>query len=327
MTRSQTIAAALALYILTGVYIVRADEQAVVRRFGGVVAERVPPGLHVGLPWGIERVDRLKVREQKRLEVGFELPDAALGRAAAPGRREYFTGDENLVNIELLVQYTIRDPRNYLFQSANLTDLLRRAAEASVTEAVATRPVDSLLTTGKLEVQEELRRLIQQRVDEYALGVAVTAVSIQGVTPPVKVADAFRQVASAREDRDRIIKEAESYANATLPAAEGEAAKMGEDAIAYRDQRVLQARGDADRFTQAYEAYRLSPDVTRARLYLEAMEEILPRIKIVHMDRSGRTPVDLNILPKTGGAPSAPPAPSGAAAGTTPPSAVPAPKQ
>src|SRR5947209_3314362 len=103
------------LWLASGLYGVRMDEQAVVRRFGGVVADRVGPGLHLGLPWPIDRVDRVKVREQKRLTVGFELPDDAMGRPASPGRREYFTGDQNLVNIELLVQYTVRDPRAYLF--------------------------------------------------------------------------------------------------------------------------------------------------------------------------------------------------------------------
>jgi membrane protease subunit HflK len=299
MLTRRIVLVALVLWLATGVYIVRANEQAVVRRFGAVVEDRVPPGLHVALPWGIDRVDRLKVREQKRLTVGFEPPDEALGRPVNPGRREYFTGDQNLVNIELMLQYTIRDPRAYMFAAANLTEAMRQAAEAAVTATVGARPVDLLLTTGKLAVQDELRRRTQAVVDEYHLGVSITAVSIQAVTPPIKVADAFREVASAREDRDRIIKEAESYANATLPAAEGEAAKWREEAVAYRDQKIHQARGDAERFVQAYNAYRLSPDVTSARLYLEAVEEILPRLKLVSVDRKGgRSPVDLNLLPR-----------------------------
>jgi membrane protease subunit HflK len=294
------IAIAAAVWLLTGLYVVRADEQAVVRRFGAVIDDRVPPGLHFGLPWGIDAVDRLKVREQKRLTVGFELPDEALGRPVNPGRREFFTGDQNLVNIELLVQYTIREPRAYLFAAAGPTETLRAAAEAAVAATVASRPVDTLLTTGKLAVQEELRQRAQAIVDAYGLGIALTAVNIQAVSPPLKVADAFREVASAREDRDRIIKEAESYANATLPAAEGEAARLREEAVAYRDQKIAQARGDAARFVQSYEAYRLAPGVTTARLYLETVEEILPRLKVIAMDRhGGRSPVDLNLLPRS----------------------------
>src|SRR5581483_9026407 len=126
---------AAAAWLLTGVYVVRADERAVVRRFGAVVAERVPPGLHVGLPWGIDVVDRLRIHEQQRLTVGFEAPDALLGRQADPIQREFFTGDQNLVNVELLLQYTVADGRAYLFSAADRTASLRAAAEAAVTGA------------------------------------------------------------------------------------------------------------------------------------------------------------------------------------------------
>lgn len=300
----RTVLIAAALWLLTGVYMVRVDEQAVVRRWGAVVADHVPPGLHFGLPIGIDSVDRLKVREQKRLSIGFELPDDVLGRSVNPVRREFFTGDQNLVNIELFVQYTILEPKAYLFHAVNSPEIMRQAAEAVVTASVARRSVDVLLTTGKLEVQEELRQRLQETLDAYGLGVAVTAINIQAVTPPLKVGDAFRQVASAREDRDRIVKEAESYAYSTIPAAQGEASRMHEEAVGYRDRKIRQATGDAERFLQAYQAYRLSPDVTRARLYLETVEEILPRMKIISVDRKGgRSPVDLNLLPRPGAAP------------------------
>src|SRR5947209_4164737 len=194
---------------MTGVYVVRANEQAVVRRLGRVVDDRVGPGLHVGLPWGLDRVDRLRLREQKRLTVGFEQPDQALGRPVDPAQREFLTGDQNLVNVELLVQYTIRAPRAYLFAAADLEGVLREASAAGIAATAGARPVDALLTTGKTEAQERLRSLIQAAVDRCGLGVTVTAVNIQSVTPPLKVADAFRDVASAREDRDRIINAAE----------------------------------------------------------------------------------------------------------------------
>ena len=295
--------AALLLWLLTCVTIVAVDEQAVVRRFGAVVSDRVPPGLHLGLPWGVDCVDRVKVREQKRITVGFEIPDTVLGRQATPAQREFLTGDENLVNIELLVQYTVREPRLYLFGSADATRTLRQAAESAIVTTSASRPVDLLLTSGKLEAQTQLRQAIQDAADRYALGISVSAVNIQSISPPIKVADAFRDVAGAREDRDRIMKEAESYANAAVPAAEGEAARMQEEGLAYREKKTREARGDADRFLKAYAAYRLSPDVTSTRLHLEAIEEILGRVKVIH--QSGRTPVDLNLLPRqsAGGAP------------------------
>lgn len=304
MQRPRLLAAAFIVWLLTGFYVVRVDEQAVVRRFGGVIADLVGPGLHLGFPWLIDSVHRVKVREQKRLTVGFELPDQALGRPVNPLRREYFTGDQNLVNIELLVQFTVRDARAYLFATPDISAALRQACEGAVTATVAARPVDLLLTTGRLEIQQQLRDRTQQLADAYGLGVSISAVHIQAVDPPVNAADAFRDVAAAREDRDRLIKEAESYANAARPAAEGEAARMGQEALAYRSQKILTATGDAERFTRAYQAYRLSPDVTQARLYLDTVAEILPRMKIISIDRSGGgTPIDLHILPRTPGAP------------------------
>ncbi len=298
MTKQRILGLLGGLWLLTGVYIVQVDEQAVVRRFGKVVADRVPPGLHIGLPWGVDRVNRLKVREQKRLNIGFEAADQTLNRGGA-ANGECFTGDQNLVNVELLVQFTIDNPRAYLFSAADTTRVLQQAAEAAVATTVAERPVDALLTIGKLEAQDAVRLRTQQASDAYGLGLTITAVNIAGVNPPLAVADAFREVASARADRDRLIQEARSYANATLPAAQGEAARLREEAIGYRDAAILKAQGDAARFSQAYNAYRRAPGVSNTRLYFEAMEHILPRLKVISVDRAGkRNPVDLNLLPR-----------------------------
>lgn len=304
MTLRRALALIGLLWLLTGVYVVQVDEQAVVRRFGAVVANRMPPGLHFGLPWGIDRVDRVRVREQKRLTIGFETADQTLGRENSAARSECFTGDQNLVNVDLLIQYTIHDPRAYLFAATNSTQLLQQIAEAAVTATVASRPVDMLLTTGKLEAQEELRRRTQQGADASGLGLTITAASITNVTPPLAVSDAFREVASARADRDRFIQEARSYANATLPAAHGDAARLGEEAVGYRDSTSLKAQGDASRFRKSEAAYRLAPGVSGTRLYFETMEQILPRLKIISVDRDGKqNPVDLNLLPRPSGAP------------------------
>src|SRR2546421_7739162 len=138
---SRMIAIVAAIYLLSGIYVVRANEQGVVRRFGRVVAARVMPGLHCRLPFPIERMDRLKVREQKVISVGFDLPDALLGRQPVRAQTEFLTGDQNLVNIELLVQYVIRDPGAYLFAARDVTQVLRLAAESALAEAVTRRKV------------------------------------------------------------------------------------------------------------------------------------------------------------------------------------------
>jgi membrane protease subunit HflK len=309
-----------ALYLLSGFYVVRANEQAVVRQFGRVVAERVPPGPHYRLPFPIGRVDRLKVREQKVISVGFDIPDALLGRRPGRVQTEFLTGDQNLVNIELLVQYVIRDPRAYLFAARDATRALRLAAESALTETVAGREVDALLTTGKVEAQGRLRQEAQRILASYGangtgIGVEITAININRIAPPAEVEVAFREVASAREDRSRLVNEAEGYANDLLPKARGEAVKNLEEAAGYRERKVLEARGDAERFLLAYDAYRRSKDVTSARLYLEAVEQILPKLKTVFVDQNGGgSPIDLSIVQRsdglaTGPAPSAAPVP------------------
>src|SRR5947209_6500002 len=277
---SQAIGILAVVYLLSGVYVVRANEQAVVRRFGRVVAARVPPGAHYRLPFPIDRIDRLKVREQKVISVGFDLPDALLGRQPTRGQTEFLTGDQNLVNVELLVQYVIRDPGAYLFAARDVSQVLRLAAEAALAETVAHRRVDALLTTGKVAVQGELRQEAQRVLDSYGpggagIGIDLTAINLNRIAPPAEVEDAFRQVANAREDRSRLINEAEGRANDLLPRARGEADRNLKEAQGYCERKVLEARGDAERFVHAYEAYRRSKDVTSARLYIEAMEEIL----------------------------------------------------
>jgi membrane protease subunit HflK len=312
-----------ALYLLSGIYVVRANEQAVVRRFGRVVADRVPPGPHYRLPFPIDRVDRLKVREQKVIRVGFDGPDSVLGVRPARVQTEFVTGDQNLVNIELLVQYVIRDPAAYLFAAREATQLIQLAAESALAETVAQRDVDALLTTGKIEVQGRLRQEAQRIVDSYGggpsgVGVDITAINISRIAPPAEVQEAFRKVADAREDRSRLVNQAEGYANDLLPKARGDAAKNLEDATGYRERKVLEARGDAERFIRAYEAYQHSKDVTSARLYLEAMEEILPKLKTVFVDHNGgSSPIDLSIVQR------AEPSPNPAAPGSAPGSGTP----
>jgi len=306
-TLLRALPALLLLWALTGVFLVRSDERAVVRRFGRVTAGNVPPGLHLTFPWLIARVDRLKVQEQKRLSVGFDLNDELTGRASTPSQREFLTGDQNLINVTVVLQYQIADPVRYLFAAEASTALLRQAAETALAEAVADSGVDSLLTTGKFAVQTRLRGSIQRLIDTYGLGLRLSSVNLAGVTPPAPVSDAFTDVANARADRDRLKQEAEAYANDLLPRARGEAEKIGAEARGYRVAVVQRARGDAERFRQAYAGYRTAPDVTRRRLYLETMEAILPNLNTIVVDENGRgAPVDLNLIPSRRRPPPAP---------------------
>ncbi|HIE52352.1 MAG TPA: FtsH protease activity modulator HflK [Armatimonadetes bacterium] len=286
----------LTAYGLSGLYFVGPDEQAVVRCFGAVWGPPREPGVHYRPPWPVSRLNKLKVHQARRVSVGFAPGDQVLGRSPTT-QAEYLTGDQNLINIQMTVQYTISEPVKYLFRSQGVERLVGFAAGACLTRAVESSPVDELLTIGRVAVQNKVQYETQRLLDQYDLGVTVTLVSIENVAPPAEVAAAFREVASARGDKERIVNEAQGYANEVLAKARGEAQKLLLEAEAYRERRINQAKGDAARFAKLVREYEQAKDVTSARLYLEAMEEIWPRLRKVVVDAAEEEKaVDVTVL-------------------------------
>jgi modulator of FtsH protease HflK len=288
---------AIVIYVFSGIYFVAPDQQAVIVRFGQVVAKGVMPGMHYSLPWPVESVYKLKVLETKRLMIGVEIPDPVLGRVAADIPAEYLTGDQNLINVRMAVQYGVKDPVNYLFRSQEVTLLIAKAVEAAFAQTIAAENVDSLLTTGKVAVQNATLIAAREMLDGYASGVFISSINLENVTPPAEVADAFRESISARADRDRIVNEAHGYANDTLAKTQGEAEKLRLGAEGFRQQRINEAEGDAARFTKLLAESSKAKEVTQRRLYLETMEEVLPRVKKVVIDSAGtKNLMDLGII-------------------------------
>jgi membrane protease subunit HflK len=288
---------AFAIYLLSGVYLVAPDQQSVVVRFGRVVEKRVLPGIHYHLPFPVERVIKLKALETKRLAVGIEMPDKVLGRGGLDSRTLYLTGDQNLINVQVSVQFSVKELPDYLFNSRDVTKLVSQAVESAFAATIAGEGVDNLLTTGKVAVQNSTRQLSQEMLDSYSSGVSISSVNIESVSPPAGAADAFLEVASARADRDRIINEAYGYANDVVARSRGEADKSISDAESYRERRVNEAQGESVRFTKLVVEYSQAKQVTEKRLYLEAMEEILPRIKKVIVDSTGsKNLMDLGVI-------------------------------
>ena len=185
------------------------------------------------------------------------------------------TGDENIVNVQFSVQYKISNPVEYLFNVVDQPALVRNAAEAAMREVIGNSQIDSAITDGKLKIQSDATQLLQQILNRYAAGIQIIAVQLQDVHPPKEVIDAFKDVASAREDKSRIINEAEAYRNELLPKARGQAAAIRNDAEAYAAQRKQNALGEAERFTYVRVQYEKAPKVTEQRLYYETMEDIL----------------------------------------------------
>ena len=295
-SRTRQVSGGLALlWILTSFYIVRTDQQAVVTRLGAVVNPRVMPGIHMALPWPIDRVIRLKVQQLQRLVVGGELLDAVTGRAQ-PLQSQFLTGDQNIISMRVAVQYSVGVPVDYLFRTANVARSVGAAVETALAERIAGRNVDAVLTTEKQNIQEDVRAEAQKILNEYRAGVLLSTVNMESAVPPPEAADAFRDVASARADSSRIVSEAQGYSNDVIPKARGEARQMLEQAEAYKESRINQAQGDAARFTEVAAEYVKASEINGQRLYLETMEEILPKIKKLIVDKNGN--LDLTIIRK-----------------------------
>ncbi len=284
---------ALIFWLFTGVYTVGPDEVGVVQRFGKYIRV-VQSGLNYHMPFPIETVKTPKVTEVKRIEIGFRTIGKNQYRTV---EREslMLTGDENIVDAELIVQYKIKEPINYLFNFVGPELTMREASEASLRTVVGRHNIDEALTSGKLMIQEETKELLQSILDKYETGIQVVAVQLQDVSPPKQVIDSFKDVASAKEDKNRMINEAEGYRNNVIPKARGEAQSMILEAEGFRESRISRAEGDVAKFKAILKEYSKAKDVTRKRLYLEAMEEILPGLE-KYIVPSGEDGNLLNLL-------------------------------
>lgn len=277
---------ALVLWLLTGVYIVGPDEVGVVQTFGKY-SRAAQSGLNYHFPYPIETVSTPKVTEVKRIEIGFRTV----------GNKQYqtvereslmLTGDENIVDAEMIVQYRIKDPVAYTFNFIEPELTVREASEASLRTVVGRHNIDEALTSGKFMIQEETKELVQSILDKYSTGILVVAVQLQDVSPPEQVIAAFKDVASAKEDKNRMINQAEGYRNDVIPKARGEAQARIREAEGYKQARIARAEGDVAKFSAILKEYRKAKGVTETRMYLETVEEVLQnKEKIIVPDGEG----------------------------------------
>ena len=292
--------ASLAIWLLTGTYMVGPDEVGVVRTFGEHTRV-AQSGLNWHFPVPIETVNTPKVTEVKRIEIGFRTLRNGQYRTVEK-ESLMLTGDENIVDAEMIVQYKIKDPVAYLFNIVQPELTVREAAEASLRTVVGRNKIDETLTTGKFTIQEETKFQLQSILDLYESGIHVVAVQLQDVSPPKEVIGAFKDVASAKEDKNRMVNQAEGYRNDLIPKARGEAEAMIRDAEGFRESRIKRAEGDAEKFTTILKEYRKAKSITEKRLYLETMEKVLPGIeKVIVPDKdSGNMLNLLNLNAGTG---------------------------
>ena len=287
----------LAIWLLTGIYVVGPDEVGVVRTFGEFTRV-TQSGLNWKFPSPIETANTPKVTEVKRIEFGFRSLKNGQYRTVEK-ESLMLTGDENIVDAEMIVQYKIKDPVKYLFNIVEPELTVREAAEASLRTVVGRNKIDETLTTGKFTIQEETKEQVQSILDKYESGIHIVAVQLQDVSPPKEVIGAFKDVASAKEDKNRMINQAEGYRNDVIPKARGEAEAMIRDAEGFKESRIKRAEGDATKFTTILKEYKKAKSITEKRLYLETMEKVLPGIdKIIVPDKeSGNMLNLLNLNP------------------------------
>ncbi|MHC4122812.1 MAG: FtsH protease activity modulator HflK [Planctomycetota bacterium] len=285
------------LWLASGIYIVDPDEQGVVRRFGKVIYT-TEPGPHYHWPVPIEQANKVKVKQVRRLEVGFRTinPGPPAIYRDMPKESLMLTGDEQIIDAQMIVQYQVDDPAKFLFNVKGLEGsqgALMDAAEVSLRHVVGQRPIDDVLITEKLQIEIDIRLFMQEIINRYKSGIKIGEVKLQTVRPPEQVEKAFSDVVSAKEDRERLVKEADGYKEDIIPKARGEAQSIIRNAEAYKAEREKTAEGDADRFLAVLTEYQKAKDVTRKRLYLETVIQIMPNIKKIIIDPE----VSGNLLP------------------------------
>lgn len=290
------VAVGVLAYAATGLTVVQQDEVGVVRRFGAVLDEPWPPGLHWGLPWGLDRVDRVATDQARMVTVGAGgLQNAPLSRAPDPASDDFLTGDLNLVTAQALVQFRVVRPVDYLFSTRSADAALAALGESALSRVLASRAIDDVLMAGRAGVAERMRREVQEGADAQGLGVSVRAVRLARVAPPAAVGPAFADAARARSDHRQAVTRAEEYHDRALADARGLARETADRASARFDALVQTARGEADRFTKLVAGIRKSPLAARQRMYFDTVAEILPRFqrKVVVAPKQD---VDLSVI-------------------------------
>lgn len=280
--------AIVALFLVSSSWFtVQPEETALVLRFGKVVRTQ-GPGLHFKWPYGIEQVIHVPTARVLKEEFGFRTTasDDRRSSYSATGYADeslMLTGDLNVIDVQWIAQFRIEDPVRFLFALRDTPRTIRDISESVMRRVVGNRLGSDVLTVGRVEVSREVRDEMQRILDEYGAGVRMITVELQDVTPPDPVKPAFNEVNEARQDRERTINQAQEQANREIPKARGEAERMVTEAEGTAVERVNRARGEAERFNAIYTEYRAVPDVTRRRLYLEAMTAIVPQVKDVYV--------------------------------------------
>lgn len=283
----------LAWGALTSFYTVQPEERAVVKRFGSVTGI-TDPGLHFKLPFGIDQVQLVATERVLKQEFGFRTQSTRQGQRSTYSAAQFedeslmLTGDLNMIDVEWVVQYRIEDPIKFLYRMREPTRTLRDISESVMRRIVGNMLGSEVLTIGRVEIQQKAGEEIQEILNQYDAGIRISTVEMQDVVPPPAVQPAFNEVNEARQERERMINEAQKRVNQEIPNAKGAALRTVAEAKGYATERVNRAHGESARFSAVLREYRQAPGVTRSRLYLETLNEILPNIGQILVVQDGQ---------------------------------------
>jgi membrane protease subunit HflK len=274
---------AVAVWLGSGFYIVNAGERGVVLRFGKY-AETTQPGPRWHLPYPFEAVQVVNVEQVRTVEVGFNS-----GRAKVASEALMLTDDENIIDLQFSVQYTLKDPEDYLFSNRSPDEAVKQAAESAMREIVGKSKMDYVLYEGRADIAARATKLMQAILDRYKTGIGLSKVNLQNAQPPEQVQAAFDDAVKAGQDRERLKNEGQAYANDVIPKARGVASRLNEEALGYKQRVVANATGEASRFKEVLTQYSKAPQVTRERMYQDTMQQVLSNTTKVLVDDKGGT--------------------------------------
>lgn len=274
------------IWLASGLFRVQPDQEGIVLRFGQYT-RTAQPGLHYHLPAPFETVITPSVTSVNRIDVGF-VSASEQGRGGpirdVPDESLMLTGDENIIDIDFTILWQIADARSYLFNVRDPEVTVKAIGESAMREVIGQTEIQPALTEARQSIESQTRETMQRILDDYGAGIAVLEVQLQKVDPPQQVVDAFNDVLRARQDQQRLRNEAEAYRNNIIPQARGEAERINQESLAYKEQTVARADGDAQRFTSVLQAYRLAPEITAQRFYLETLETVFAGTSKVIID-------------------------------------------
>ncbi len=284
----------LAVLVFTSYYTVDDKQQAVITTFGKVT-DITDPGLHFKIPFGVQQVHKVDVNVYQKIELGY-ITDENGNAITKTGESAMITGDYNIVNVDFFVEYKISDPVAYLFSSADPEMILRNLIQSQVRNVVGSAAVDSVLTDGKENIQMQVKELVAEILSEYDIGLTLVDVRIQDAEPPTnEVIEAFKAVETAKQQAEAVVNEAKAYQNAQIPNAEAQADKLLQNAQFLKQKRINEAVEAVAMFEAMYAEYIQNPDITKARMYYEAISQILPGVKLYINTGSGES-IDM-LLP------------------------------